>query len=78
MPVEKISQVDISEHTEMIVNYIRSLQWADFDEGVTRYQVGTIVGKDYPQTCKMLWEKGHCLGKCRYWDKTGAIEEEEK
>lgn len=75
--VDRISQQDITEHTETIVNYIRSLQWADFDESTTRYQVGTIVGTEYPQTCSMLYKKGMCLGKCRYWDKTGAIEEEE-
>tara|TARA_R100000995_G_scaffold70952_1_gene39578 strand:- start:435 stop:1544 length:1110 start_codon:yes stop_codon:yes gene_type:complete len=69
----QISAEDIEKHSDMIVDYIRSLQWADFDEGTTRYQVGTIVGTDYPQTCKMLWSKGLCLGKCRYWDKTGAI-----
>ena len=75
--VDRVSQQDITEHTETIVNYIRSLQWADFDESTTRYQVGTIVGTEYPQTCSMLYKKGMCLGKCRYWDKTGAIEEEE-
>jgi len=71
--VERISQEDIDKHTETIISFIRGLQWADFDEGVTRYQVGTIVGTEYPQTCKMLWTKGLCLGKCRYWDKSGAI-----
>ena len=71
--VGKVSQVDIDRHTETIVSFIKSLQWADFDEGVTRYQVGTIVGTEYPQSCKMLWSKGLCLGKCRYWDKSGAI-----
>ena len=35
------------------------------------------MNKDYPQTCSMLFKKGHCLGKCRYWDKTGAIQEKE-
>ena len=73
--VERISQEDINKHTETIVTFIKSLQWADFDEGVTRYQIGTIIGTEYPQTCKMLWLKGLCLGKCRYWDKTGAIKE---
>ena len=75
--VERISPKLIEEHTETIVDYIRSLQWADFDESTTRYQVGTIVGTEYPQTCSMLYKKGMCLGKCKYWDKTGAMEEEE-
>jgi len=74
LPLDKFSPDVLEGHTEKIVSFIKSLQWADFDEGVTRYQVRTIVGKDYPQTCKMLWSKGLCMGKCRYWDKTGAVE----
>ena len=77
MSSHRVSSEDIQKHTETIIDYIRSLQWADFDESTTRYQVGTIVGTDYPQTCSMLWKKGMCLGKCRYWDGTGAIDEEE-
>ena len=74
LPLEKFSPDVLEGHTEKIVSFIKGLQWADFDEGVTRYQVRTIVGKDYPQTCNMLWSKGLCMGKCRYWDKTGAIQ----
>ena len=73
--VERVSGEQIEEHKETIVDYIKSLQWADFDENTTRYQVGTIVGTEYPQTCPMLYKKGMCLGKCKYWDKTGAIKE---
>ena len=74
LPLDRFNSDILTTHTEKIVSFIKSLQWADFDEGVTRYQVSTIVGKDYPQTCSMLWSKGLCMGKCRYWDKTGAIE----
>ncbi|MAN63720.1 MAG: hypothetical protein CMI60_17440 [Parvibaculum sp.] len=78
MPVERIERSKIEEHTETIVNFIRSLEWADFREETTRYQVGTIIGTEYPQTCSMLYKKGMCLGKCRYWDKTGAIDKGEE
>ena len=74
-PLDKIEPSLIEKHTEQIVAFIKTLDWADFDEGVTRYQVSTIMTKDYPQTCSMLFKKGHCLGKCRYWDKTCAITE---
>tara|TARA_R100001509_G_scaffold165227_1_gene145861 strand:+ start:1228 stop:2331 length:1104 start_codon:yes stop_codon:yes gene_type:complete len=74
IPVERVSRDKVSKDTETIIDYIRSLQWADFDEKTTRYQVSTIVGTEYPQTCSMLYKKGMCLGKCRYWDKTGAVE----
>ena len=77
MPVERVSKDKVEKDTETIIDYIRTLEWADFDERTTRYQVSTIVGTEYPQTCSMLYKKGMCLGKCRYWDKTGAIEEEE-
>ena len=76
MPIYKFSPDQLATHADKIVNFIRNLQWADFNERVTRYQVGTIVNKDYPQTCKMLWQKGHCVGKCRYWDKTGSVKDE--
>ena len=77
IPVERINPSTLEEHVETVVNFIRKLEWADFNENITRYQVSTIVGVEYPQTCAMLYEKGMCLGKCRYWDKTGAISEEE-
>ncbi len=75
MPLYRFTSDDLAQHSETIVQFIKGLDWADFDEGVTRYQVSTIIGKDYPQTCKMLWQKGHCMGKCRYWDKTGGIKD---
>lgn len=75
VPVERIDRSKLAEHGETIVQFISGLDWADFDEATTRYQVGTIVGTEYPQTCSMLHKKGMCLGKCRYWDKTGAMEE---
>ena len=76
VPLERAKQEDIDKHTETIVNFIKGLEWADFDEGITRYQVSTLMNTDYPQTCSMLWKKGMCLGKCRYWDKTGALKGE--
>ena len=76
-PLDSISMEQRQEHTEQIIQFIKRLEWADFNEGITRYQVSTIVNKDYPQTCSMLWKKGMCLGKCNYWDKTGAIQEGE-
>jgi hypothetical protein len=77
-PLDAISVEQRQAHTEQIIQFIKRLEWADFNEGITRYQVSTIVNKDYPQTCSMLWKKGMCLGKCNYWDKTGAIQEEEE
>ncbi len=77
MPIERFTKEQLQEHADEIVRYLMGLKWADQDEGVTRYQVSTIVFKDYPQTCKMLWGKGLCIGKCRYWDKTGSGEVKE-
>ena len=75
-PLHVIDQESIEVHTEQIIDFIKTLQWADFNEGITRYQVSTIMHTDYPQTCEMLYKKGMCLGKCKYWDKTGVIKGE--
>ena len=76
-PLDSISSQQRDEDVEKVVQFIKSLEWADFDEGVSRYQVTSVATKDYPQTCSMLWKKGMCLGKCKYWDGTGAIEKAE-
>lgn len=74
LPVEQIYGPQLDEHVERIVAYIESLQWADFDYGVTKYQVNNIVKRGYSQHCSTLYDKGFCIGKCQLWDGTGAFE----
>ena len=74
LPVERIYGPALEEHIERICSYIETLQWADYDPSVTRYQVTHIVKRGYTQHCSTLYDKGFCLGKCQLWDGTGAFE----
>jgi hypothetical protein len=55
---------------EQVVNFIRLLEWKDFDEKITRYQVNQIFRRGYlPLTCRRLQdfiEHRKCLG-CNYF-----------
>ena len=73
LPVERTSRKAREEHVEMISNYLGTLQWADYDENVTRYHVGTIVNGGYHQHCASLEAGGLCLGRCQLWDGTGSL-----
>lgn len=73
LPVERTTPEMREEHIETICRYIHTLQWADYDEGVTRYHVGTIVDRGYQQHCASLESGGLCLGRCQLWDGTGDL-----
>ena len=63
-----------AEHTEQIVDFIRSLNWVDFNEGITRERTSHIVNGPYHHTpCWSMFNRGYCVGKCNYWDGTGTI-----
>ena len=51
LPVERVYGPQLDEHVERIGGYIESLQWADYDPSVTRYQVDNIVKRGYSQHC---------------------------
>jgi len=74
LPVEQIYGPQLDEHAERISEYIESLQWADYDPNITKYQVNSIVKRGYSQHCSTLYDKGFCLGKCQLWDGSGAFE----
>ena len=61
------------KHADTICEYIASLQWADYDESITNYQVRSIVERGYTQHCATLYDKGFCLGRCQLWDGTGDL-----
>lgn len=73
LPVERTTQDSRDEHAELISQYIHTLQWADYDENVTRYHVSTIVNGGYHQHCSSLESGGLCLGRCQLWDGTGSV-----
>ena len=73
LPVERATQEMREAHAETISRYIATLQWADYDENVTRYHVRSIVDKGYQQHCASLEDSGLCLGRCQLWDGTGNL-----
>ena len=74
LPVERTTQESRSEAVDKMCQFIESLQWADYDPNVTRYQVKSVVERGYEEHCASLCDKGLCLGKCQLWDGTGAIQ----
>ena len=66
------------KHVATISEFLGSLQWADYDEGVTTYHTKTIVDTGYQESCASLMGKGLCIGKCQLWDGTGEHEGEER
>ena len=73
LPVERTSREMREEHIERITAYMKTLHWADFDEGLTRYHVTSIVNRGYHQHCSSLEDDGLCLGRCQLWDGTGDL-----
>ena len=64
----------VPEHIDQIVEFIRSLKWVDFNEGITRERVTHIVEGPYRHTpCWSLFNRGYCVGKCHLWDGSGTI-----
>jgi len=73
LPVERTTAQMRQKHADTICDYIASLQWADYDESITNYQVRSIVERGYTQHCATLYDKGFCLGRCQLWDGTGDL-----
>ena len=64
------------EHTLKIPDFISTLEWADYNETITKERVGHIVRGPYAHTpCWSLFNRGYCVGKCHLWDGTGTIPE---
>tara|TARA_R100000808_G_scaffold25098_1_gene61950 strand:- start:22815 stop:23894 length:1080 start_codon:yes stop_codon:yes gene_type:complete len=73
LPVERTTQEMRDEHIARIVSFVKTLRWADFDEGLTNYHVSSIVNRGYHQHCSSLEGDGLCLGRCQLWDGTGDL-----
>ena len=71
LPVSRTTSQMREKHIITISDFIESLQWADYDEGVTKYHTKTIVDGGYQESCASLMGKGLCIGKCQLWDGTG-------
>jgi hypothetical protein len=70
-PIDSIPKDDLPAHVEQIVGICSEQGWVDWNEGVTKTQVESIVYKGYAHArCETLMEEGLCAGKCRYYDGT--------
>ena len=73
LPVHRTTAQMRNKHVLSIHEFIKSLQWADYNPGVTEYQVRSIVEGGYSERCESLIGKGLCIGRCRLWDGTGEV-----
>ena len=75
LPVGRTTAQMREKHVTTISDFLGSLQWADYDEGITTYHTKTIVDGGYQESCASLIGKGLCIGKCQLWDGTGEHDE---
>lgn len=78
LPVSRTTAQMREKHIMTISDFLGSLQWADYDEGITKYHTKTIVDGGYQESCASLMGKGLCIGKCQLWDGTGEHQHDEK
>ena len=70
-PIDSVPKDELSNHVEQIVQICSEQGWVDWNEGITKTQVESIVYKGYAHArCETLMEEGLCAGKCRYYDGT--------
>lgn len=77
LPVERTTVEMREKHILTLSEFIKTLQWADYDPGITEYQVRSIVERGYTERCESLIGKGLCVGRCQLWDGTGVHDDEE-
>ena len=75
LPVERTTMQMREKHILTLSEFIATLQWADYDPGITEYQVRSIVERGYSERCESLIGKGLCVGRCTLWDGTGVHDE---
>lgn len=71
-PAWKVADDEKEKHIVDIVSICEQQQWVDFNREITEGQVRSIVMTGYSHaTCGTLYSEGFCVGKCKYYDKTG-------
>ncbi len=65
-----IDYVDRHSLINQIVEYLRKLNWSDWNEEYTRYQVQNIIQKRMNNVPSHEWriQKGMCQGVCKYYE----------
>lgn len=68
------SNVSNESISQGIISFIRDLEWSDFNEETTSTQVTHGVNRRYMSpSCRTLYEKGYCLGRCPVYDGSGGL-----
>lgn len=75
LPVQRTTVQMREAHITTLHDFIKTLQWADYDSNTTEYQLRSIVEGGYMERCESLIGKGLCIGRCQLWDGTGEHQE---
>jgi hypothetical protein len=68
------SNISNASIENQIITFISDLEWSDFDHETTKTQVHHAVNRHYiSPSCRTLYERGYCLGKCPMYDGSGGI-----
>ena len=68
------SQTSNDSIVASICNFIKDLKWSDYNEEITYRNVKHSVGSHYmTPSCRTLYAKGYCIGKCPFYDGTGGV-----
>ena len=78
LPVQRTTVQMREKHILTLHDFIKTLQWADYNPGVTEYQLRSIVETGYMERCESLIGKGLCVGRCQLWDGTGNHEDSDE
>lgn len=67
------SSVSNESIAETMVNFIEKLEWSDYDPETTANYVRHGVNRHYmAPSCRTLYEKGYCVGRCPFYDSSGG------
>jgi len=77
LPVQRTTVQMREAHILTLHDFIKTLQWADYDPSTTEYQLRSIVDGGYMERCESLIGKGLCIGRCQLWDGTGEHEHQD-
>jgi len=72
-PAWRVPNEEKEKHILSIVSICEQQEWVDYSYAKTEEQVRSIVMTGYSHaTCATLYNEGFCMGKCKYYDKTGV------
>tara|TARA_R110002110_G_scaffold35277_2_gene119295 strand:+ start:308 stop:1372 length:1065 start_codon:yes stop_codon:yes gene_type:complete len=59
---------------ETIHSFIKKLDWADYKKSETTKYVNHSVNQYYrTPSCRTLYERGYCIGRCSFYDGSGGV-----